>query len=289
MGAAESLVESICQFCGTVSRGTVKSSFCSDDCRTERKRERDHLRYARPGDGAPRRPWSLGAPAPWTHIPGGACAISVTPHPKWPIELRNTRGLHGAISTILGELGEAHHTHFPLFALIPWKSGWAVHWNTEGGARLTGGTFEAALFDRPTRFHFGPLVRLRAPTGIRRARQRVRLDTVTPAIIRNDGGAVPCTRPTALSIVSALTGSYQWRLGIKHLRAEDLCVELVDAATSPSRTPLGGKYGDVPGWDGSVTLDVNAPARWLLEVASRIGFGGRTAFGFGRIRVTGVR
>ena len=55
--------------------------------------------------------------------------------------------------------------------------------------------------------------------------------------------------------------------------------------TQPAHVPLGDKYGTVHGWVGHVDLEVNASALWLLRAAEAVGFGSRTAFGFGRIVV----
>lgn len=40
------------------------------------------------------------------------------------------------------------------------------------------------------------------------------------------------------------------------------------------------------GWEGSCVVEVNAPARWMLECDALVGLGGRTALGFGRVRVS---
>jgi hypothetical protein len=61
---------------------------------------------------------------------------------------------------------------------------------------------------------------------------------------------------------------------------------LVDAQTEREEVLLRGKVGPVRGWSGSVVVETNAVGRWLLECAGRgLGLGGRTAFGFGRVRV----
>ena len=231
-----------------------------------------------------RQPWLAGAPPFAPHLPGASMSISVQPAPKWPIEMRNTRGLHGAMTAIL-DIG--HMPRFPLFALRPWKSGWAVHWWHPSGVALAGKTVHGTLYDRPTVFTFGPAFRLRAPTVRRRGHQRVRLDVITPVIFRTQGGARECVRPTGDAFLGTLGGEWLTRFGLAWMRERDLIrVETVDVRTQPVRVHMGDKYGTVAGWEGSVDLDVNAPARWLLEVGARTGLGSRTAFGFGRIALT---
>jgi len=73
------------------------------------------------------------------------------------------------------------------------------------------------------------------------------------------------------------------RLGTSVCNAE---LRLVERHTEARHVPIGGKYGTVSGWVGYVILDCNAPAYWLLKAAETLGLGGRTAFGFGRIKVT---
>jgi CRISPR/Cas system endoribonuclease Cas6 (RAMP superfamily) len=70
---------------------------------------------------------------------------------------------------------------------------------------------------------------------------------------------------------------------------DDMRISLVERHTQPSSLSLvgrGGKLKAMRGWVGHMIVDCNAPAHWLLEVAARVGLGGRTAFGFGRVRVS---
>lgn len=232
------------------------------------------------------QPWLSGAPPYSAHLPGGATAISMSPVPQWPIELRNTRALHGAITSILDE----PHERWPKWALIPWQRSWAVYWLTPSGAALALSEREGVLFDRPTRFRFGPLVRFRTPTVEKRGRHRVRIDTVTPIVWTDNGRTTPVTCPTATNVANSLSTEFARRLAPSDLWYEwvraRVRVNLLERATQPAHVPIGGKYGTVSGWQGSLVLEVNATARWLLLVAERMGLGSRTAFGFGRVRVS---
>lgn len=242
------------------------------------------------------RPWLAGMPPYGEHLPGGAMTIAFDPQPRWPMQLRNARGLHGALTTLRG----GPHERYPAWSLRPWLGGWAVYVADTGEARVwAGNTLNGALWDRPTAFQFGPLVKLRAPAVPKRGGSLVRIDAITPIVTRSMGGLNPCTCPTVDTLRGALSGELLYRLSPTHrdeAPGEDawtqwvrprVQVELVERHTEPARTPLGGKFGVVEGWQGHVVLRVNAVAYWLLLATERAtGFGGRVAFGFGRIRVT---
>ena len=242
------------------------------------------------------RPWLAGVPPYGTHLPGGAMTLNFDPLPKWPMELRNGRGLHGALTAIR----DVPHGRMPAFSLRPWQSGWAVYFaDTDEARRWAGTRVNGSLWDRPTAFAFGPLVRLRNPIVPKRGRSIVRVDAVTPIVTRSMGGTNPCTCPTAATIAGALSGELLYRLSPSHRNdapGQDVWtqwvrprvqVELIERHTEPAHTPMGGKFGSIAGWQGHVILSVNAVAYWLLLATERaMGLGGRVAFGFGRIRVT---
>lgn len=50
-----------------------------------------------------RQPWLIGAPPFEKYLPGVLCSMSLSPGPRWRIELRNVRALHGLLSHLLGE------------------------------------------------------------------------------------------------------------------------------------------------------------------------------------------
>lgn len=318
-------IERTCEQCGAkFLPASWCSRTCSDACRRSRKKSLDVARVktrARPASieltlAARHRnatwcaanracekqnQWLAGAPPYHTHLPGVATTLAVHPLPRWPIELRNTPGLHGALTNVLAT---PHRPRFPNFALIPWQAGWSVYWFHEDGGRLPNQHFNGALFDVPTVFSLGPPVRFRAPQVVRRGRQRVRLDIITPVIIRATdrgplGGRPPCVRPTAANLISAIGAELPHRLmpdphrvpesqhWVEYVR-DRVRLEIVETHTEPAYVPFGGKYEPVKGFQGHVIVEVNAVARWLLEVAARMGLGGRTAFGCGRIRITEV-
>lgn len=256
-------------------------------------RARCARRYAVIRGRAPRRqPWLLGAPIAGAFLPGGGCEIFVDPAPKWPMTHRSIRGLHGALTAIL-DIG--HHDRFPNFALLPWSRGtlgWGVYFRTTEGMRLAGRAWNGTLWDRPTQFRFGPLVRPRAPAVTKRGRQRVAIETITPVCIKatmhldHDKGCRYRLVPTSDSLRSALGQQFAARVGVRPVDDDAICLTVIEHSTDVVHTQIGDKFGDVPGWMGRVVVEVNAVARWMLEAAARgPGLGSRVGFGFGRIQV----
>lgn len=303
-GAAPSYERS-CLECGrTFTTASAGELVCSDGCRRARDSARElrrlreprrnlyarerNARWARAHRGvSSSNPWLAGAPPFAAHLPGASMTMGFDPLPRWPVELRNTRGLHGLLTSLLG----LPHAHHPQWALRPWQSGWAVHWMHARGLGFAVQEVGASLYERPTRVAFGPAVYLRAPQIATRGRRRLRLDTVTPVVRAAEGKARPEVRPSTVSLGHALDDfahrvapSAPW---FDWTRAR-IRVEAVEVATEPAHVELGAKYGMVHGWQGSLVVECNAVAHWLLVAASRIGLGSRVAFGFGCVRTSEV-
>lgn len=294
-GEIESLFA--CEFCGVaiVPLGPWQRTCGSERCR-DRLRLLDPKRvaYARAKNRRwceehravrNRQPWLFGPPPHGPYLPGGGCEIAIAPPPQWPIEHRNVRALHGMLTAVM----QSQHGQWPAFSILPWPRGcgWAVYSRVdEELARVAGQRVRCRLFDREVDATFGPLARMKAPVVTRRSRQRVRVDAITPVIVRSMSGTTIYTAPTAELLRSTLTQEFPGRLGVE-IGDDDLRLELVERDTQPATVLLGGKYGAVRGWTGSIVLDVNAVGRWLIEAAARgPGLGGRVSFGFGRIRVS---
>lgn len=292
-----------CEVCGTPAvprearQRTCGASGCVDRVRYLTKlrdpkqiveRRRQNAEWARVHRGCRRElPWLKGVPPYGTHMPGGGVELSVSPYPRWPVELRNTRALHGMITSLVG----GHSGRWPRWSLVPWPCtfGWGVYlWEDDVANRLAGATFGASLYDRPVMVTTSPLRRIRAPTVRKRGHQRLRIDAVTPVVIVSEGRRQPHQFGTAKSICDAVGGEFVRRLGVIGVKRDWLMVEEVESDTHPCRTQLGGKYGAVTGWTGHMVLECNAPAAWLLKCAGLVGLGTRTAFGFGRVRVSDV-
>lgn len=209
----------------------------------------------------------------------------MSPAPRWAIEHRNIRLLH-AIAT--GLIGRGHHPTMPDFALVPWHTGigWGLYMRHEEDARrLAGKAFPVRLADQHAELRCGPLWRLKAPQVKKRGRRKIRVDALTPICIRNDAGSTTYTAPTANVLRGTLEAWTPRRLGLE-VREGEVTLDLIERGTQPTTLDLGGKFGVVRGWVGYVVVETNAVGEWLLRAAEHIGYGGRCAFGFGRIRVT---
>lgn len=227
------------------------------------------------------------SPAPW-----GAPVGAQPDHVAWGVSLRGIPGstparlVHGLVSRLIGE----DHTQVARWALAmpsgAHGSGWGVVLFRRADAeRLACRVERARTGSREHDLSTGPVIRLRAPATLAPGRYRVTVDAVTPVSHLVDGRTRAITTPTAQTILGAL-GDVSQRLGLSVGRMH---VASVACTTSTDRVTFGGHMGSVPGWVGRVTVECNAPAAWLLLCARHAGFGGRVAFGMGRVRVTAER
>lgn len=228
--------------------------------------------------------WLRGAPAFGPLLPCAGFSLSVSPAPRWPVELRNTRALHGMVT---GLLGLPHTKPLPQFCLSPIRTqfGWGVITGIEAAERVANLEIEARLFDQIVTVRTGPLVRVKAPKVTKRGHRRLRIDAITPVSVRNSSSHWTHVTPTSSNLGSTMLHHLPRRIGVE-VTMDDLRLDLVSRATQVESVPLGGKYGDARGWSGSCVVDTNATGEWLLRCAETLGLGGRTAFGFGRIRVS---
>jgi hypothetical protein len=302
--------EHLCTWCACVFKAPLGRThtcnmFCSPECRLERRRETNRRsqsarertparivynrernrawRMAHRGATGRSSPWLLGAPAYGPTLPCVELDVAFSPAPKWPIRLRNMRGVHGAVSALLGEsVGIHHRKHTPTFAarLHEATTVRVVVWD-ERAADLLDKTFHGALWDRPTKFY----VDVDAPCAPeRRGRTRVRLSTITPVVISKDGHSRAEVRPCKTTIERSLSGGFLDRVGLGSM-ASIVKADVTHIRTKPAHVHIGGKFGTVSGWFGDLDLEVNAPALWLLRCAEKVGLGSRIGFGFGRVVV----
>ncbi len=235
-----------------------------------------------------RNPWLAGPPSYASHLPGGGVELHVAPAPRWPVDLRNTRALHAMVTVLTGL---PHHPTTPQFTLTPWPNafGWGVY-SLHGDVmeRLANREHAAVLYDRDVRVKCGPLVRVRSPLIAKSGRRRLRIDAITPVLVRAESNTRNMhTEPTAANLHSSLDAWLPRRLGMDSFR-DAFVIELVSRDTEAATVETGGKFGNTRGWVGSCVVETNAVGHWLLEVGARIGLGGRVALGFGRVRVSEV-
>lgn len=291
-----------CAFCArpfTITSITGRQFYCSESCKEKAawRRERTKPRIValnrercRAWAAANRavkasNAWLLGAPPHGEFLPGGAFSIKISPTPQWPIELRNTRALHGLATTLLGK---PHEPGAPGFALIPSdraECGWGLYVPTSDARRFANFTTEAVLFDKTVAVTTGPFFELKAPNVIRRGRRRLRIDCLTPVVIRSQGGTVRHVVPHASNLLSTLGTWTPQRVGVT-IGTSDATMVLIERETHAEWTQMGGKYGATAGFIGHLIVECNAVSEWLLRCCETIGFGGKTAFGFGRIKVS---
>lgn len=222
------------------------------------------------------------------HLPGFVRSLELEPKPKWPIHLRNTRALHGALSNTFNL---AHTRNRPRFTLLPVKggSGWAAHFlDLPPDALPTRSSIN--IFKAERMLYMGPVARLRCPARPDEGDYLLAMETKTPVVIRSDG--VTRGAPDAGNLASALVMSEVLRLVLRERpRCEDVRVEVLHHATQEARIHVGGEWGGtgtVVGWEGTVYLRANGLGAYLLRLCEVLGLGGRTSLGFGRYRLREV-
>jgi hypothetical protein len=229
-------------------------------------------------------PWKNEAPS-IKHLPGGAFTLDLRPRFKFAHD--QLSALHGMMTAMTGP----HRNHIPVFSLFPWPSGcgWAAYIGDNDIARQVAGKAHGVQFnDGPATMHCGPLVRIKSPI-VPAGEHIVTLETVTPVHIRAYGSTVLRTKPCSNHLRGTLEGFLPRRLGVE-MPLGTVALEMLENETHQESIWLRGngqKLGGVAGWVGRIRMRVNAPGRWLLECASLgLGYGGKVAFGFGRVRVT---
>lgn len=236
----------------------------------------------------PARPWRATVGPQPTHLAARGLELRFDP-PLRPqgraAEESVRRHLHGLLSLLVAR---DHDANAPAWSLVPMRGeAWgAVLYDPATVERLRGTEHEVAVGDCRTRVTLGPaVVRLRAPVTLTPGRYVVTLDAVTPVVQTTMGRTRAVTQPTATTVLGALSLALQVA-GVSP--SGRIHVERVTCETQPERVRLGGHIGAsgvIVGWVGRLTIECNAPAAWALQVAAQVGFGGKCAFGLGRVRV----
>ena len=297
MNTAKAIEFITCQACGvTVEKksGNQKNSCgkqaCKDRIKAVRNRERCAEWAKENRSVVNAQPWLLGQPIYDAYLPGRAFGIEFKTKIRWPIELRNSRLVHGMVTKCLGQ---PHIKGFPMFSLVPWAGGLGVYVHSGDWSVIANRTMQAQLADQKVEVRFFNMSQMRTPQITKRGRRVLTIETLTPVSCRNCGGNTIYTEPDEENLLGTLRSSLAPRLGLAKMPHEHIVLKLLGHTTTTEEVELGGKYQGKPivGWHGIVTLEANAVTHWLLECAARgWGLGGRTAFGFGRIKlVEGAR
>lgn len=258
------------------------------ECQRAARRKKSVVKLTKPSG-----PWETPPPAWEGALPGSVLPITATPRPSTRADSLGA-ALHGALTQIL-RAGRGHDSRRPEWSLLlvgaAAPSGWAV-WLPDDSdvAAVRGRSYVSHLFGTPTTLTLGECtaIRLRAPRVEQMGRHRVRITTVTPICMR--GAGIDGNRyrgyPQTPTLWTALSQVAQ-RIGLLLPDPTRIGIVRVSHDTHKVKAPLkrGANNLIVTAWSGDVVVDVNPLGRWLLEVAARIGLGGRTAFGLGRIMV----
>lgn len=301
MSAAVELLTCANPTCGNqFERRSAQHAYCSDKCRWQHRDRVDPnaihnnrlrcARWAEKNRGVKgSNPWLLGAPPFDEYLPGAGLEMRFTPNIRF--EHRQLSALHGAVTSLTGP----HDPNVPRFCLVPWSRGcgWGV-WLTEDALveQLAGTEHKVRLGHGTPLLHFGTRYRIKAPRVTKRGHRKLRIDAITPVCVRctngSDGSYKLYTAPTGGNLRSTLTLMTPKRIGLL-VDESTIKLELVERHTQPATLSLAGRsgrLGNMRGWVGYVIVETNAVGHWLFEVAARIGFGGTTSFGFGRIAIS---
>lgn len=227
---------------------------------------------------------------PIEYLPGGWMELRMAPAPRRAIRHEEIRALHGVVTGLV----QGHDDNDPRFALFPYAGevagiGWALYVPDQVTAlRIAGRGHYVSWQGRSVLLRCGEMQRWKAPVVPDR-RVTLVVQTITPVIIRSSGRhgtpqhARSYTRACESNILSTLAAWLPRRCGIE--RGLKIRTRFIANDTHPETVRLSGRYGAMTGWAGTIVLEANPPAHWLLKAAEHVGLGGRVAYGFGRITV----
>lgn len=227
---------------------------------------------------------------PIEYLPGGWMELRVAPALPRPILHHEIRSLHGMLTGLVG----GHRQPDPSFALFPYEGemagiGWALYVPDQMTAlRIASRGHYVSWQGRSVLLRCGALQRWQAPVVPDR-RATLVVQTITPVIVRSSGRhgtpqhARSYTRACESNILSTLAAWLPRRCGIEH--GLKIRMRFIANDTGPAKVRLSGQYGTMFGWAGTIVLEANPVAHWLLKAAEHVGLGGRVAYGFGRITV----
>jgi hypothetical protein len=294
----ELLVSTFCAMCGEPFLKQSKAHrFCSDACRyrsTDRlnpayraaMKARCDRWYREKHPNALRVVSLSGAPYIGEYLPGAAVVISFANGRVPPLE--HGRHMHAALTRLLGV---PHDELLPTFAASPYSGGWGVYSpNLDAIKSIAQIRDVVRIGEERIEISIGPLMRLRSPKIEKRGWRTIRVDTISPVVIKSTSSKTGQTVVRQLGVSQLLNGSLaafaKLRFGLDI--GDKICCEVTSHETTRESIQLHGKLGTIRGFSGSLIVRCNAVGEWLLRVAEQISMGSRVGFGFGRIRVSSV-
>ena len=280
-----------CQECGApfVARGSAATEgspnyrrFCGTRCagaswEEERKRRQGGKKHA--GTGA--------AHPTLSPLPGGLLRFTLAPSIFRASEsgLQRAVALHGVLSVLLSR----GHRRVADFALWQGRESWSVFfYDRQDAARFSGESVSTQIRDGLTTIRFEKVRTLYAQDPFAAGEYRVTVETREPLVTSSDGH----TRVADFSplTVQALALGVAERLGLAH--EGPVCSE-VESRLQEATRYVGGHGGRGDSRKGYVlcrvgkfVARVNARCAWLMHCGARVGLGGDTSRGFGRVSVT---
>lgn len=233
--------------------------------------------------------WERSSPAP-SHLPVTAVLLHGPLPQRW--HPAYAYRLFGALSRALRV---PHRSDQPTHGVVHDRGGWWAQLYAEALPRAPQSfvlVTQGRGSYREERITLDPLRhRLRAPAAVAAGQYRVRVSLHTPLVVR--AASRTDERHVRTDDLVDLRGSLaalSRRLDVPHHESE-LHATIVARDTERVEMALGGHLhriaarGRGEGLLGTLTVECNAPALWLLRAAVLVGLGSDTARGFGRLRL----
>lgn len=239
---------------------------------------------------ARRNDWAEASPTMSRTLGGITDMVIMGSHGGTP----EARWIHAALTSITArDHDTAPRMQRPAWSLRRTSQGWRVFWWSEDDAEAFGDTMHHVRIGNrdACEIALSASRAVDAPPQFAPGAHAVALHALSPVCSksreRESRRVVWHREPRADKIAGGLR-SLAERIGVD---AEPMHAHINASDYRTHRVVLGGKrLGHRHGWTGRVELVVNAPARWMLECASRgLGLGGSAAFGMGHVRVEPCR
>lgn len=234
--------------------------------------------------------WERPSPA-CTHLPQTAVRLRGALEPAW-----HSVFAYRVYSALTKRMRLGHTPRMPTHCIVFDCGEWWTVCRPEATERLPGSFVlvtqrRSGRYDE-TRIEVDPArFRLRAPAPIAAGQYRVRVRMLTPLAVRAASrGPNKRIRTHDLMDLRGSLAAVSERVGLRYHESE-LHAAVIDRDTATVDTVLNGhvqrgeKRGKGTGLAGSLVIECNAPALWLLRCAALIGLGSDTSRGFGRVRV----